>query len=183
MNKNFSQRQKAQHQSKARCWTSPVPKRNFWCGGFSIIEILAVIAVIAIALSSLLGMAVLSLKVSTLMKETNQANALAQETMEAVRNFRDGTAWNSNGLGAMTIGVDYYSRVAGSPASWEFIPGAETIGQFSRKIIFSNVLRDANKNIVPAGGANDPDTKKAAVTVSWKDKKVKIEAYFTNWKQ
>jgi len=26
-------RTEAQHQSKARCWTSPAPKRSFWCGG------------------------------------------------------------------------------------------------------------------------------------------------------
>jgi len=24
--------EKTQHQSKARCWTSPVPKQSFWCG-------------------------------------------------------------------------------------------------------------------------------------------------------
>jgi len=23
---------KTQHQSRARCWTSPAPKRSFWCG-------------------------------------------------------------------------------------------------------------------------------------------------------
>jgi len=31
----FCQNKKeAQHQSKARCWTSPAPKRSFWCGVF-----------------------------------------------------------------------------------------------------------------------------------------------------
>jgi len=75
--------------------------------GISVVEILVIIAIIGVALGSLLGLATFSLKASTSIKETSQANSLAQETMEAVRNFRDGTTWDSDGLGTLTAGVAY----------------------------------------------------------------------------
>lgn len=146
------------------------------------IEILVVIAIITIALSSLLGMAILSLKISNSLKDTSQADVLTRDTMEAIRNFRDGTSWYIDGIGILPNNTDCYFRVSGSSA-WEFVPGVETIDQFSRKVVFYDVMRDANRNIVQADGVVDPDTKKVEVTVSWKDKEIKIEAYFTNWKK
>lgn len=150
--------------------------------GFSIIEILAVIAIITIGLSSLLGLAVSSLKASAVLEETNQANDLAQEDMEAIRNFRDGTSWDSNGLGTLTSGIDYYCKAEGSPEKWQFVQGTETIGIFTRRIVFRNVSRDANGNIVSSGGVVDPDTKEASVFVDWQGKEIELDAYFTNWR-
>ncbi|MBZ9578287.1 prepilin-type N-terminal cleavage/methylation domain-containing protein [Patescibacteria group bacterium] len=151
--------------------------------GISVIEILIVIAIIGIALTSLLGVAAFSLKVSVSIKETTQANALAQEIIEAVRNFRDGTTWDSDGLGTLTTSLAYYpQKTADTPPKWTLIQGEETINGFTRKVIFADVMRDASDNIVGTGGINDPNTKKVTVTVSWKDKKVEIVTYFTNWK-
>jgi len=148
-----------------------------------IIEILIVIAIIFIALTSLLGVATFSLRISTLMKETTQANNLAQETMEAVRNFRDGTSWNIDGLGTLTPNVAYYpKKSADTPPKWTLIQGEEETSGFIRKVVFNDVMRDANDNIVESGGTNDPNTKKATVTVSWRDKKVEIVTYLTNWR-
>lgn len=150
--------------------------------GISIIEILITIAIISIALTSLLGVATFTLKISTLLKETNQANNLAQETIEAVRNFRDGTTWNTNGLGVLTTGVSYHlQKSADTPAKWQLIQGEEIINNFTRKVIFSTVMRDTNDNIIEAGGTVDPNTKKVTATVSWKEKKVEIVTYLTNW--
>lgn len=148
--------------------------------GFSIIEILVAITIIAIAFSSLLGMAVMSLKISATLEQTDQANSLAQESMEAIRNFRDGTSWNENGLGTVLVGTDYHFVVSAS-SSWELVQGPETIGQFSRSIVFINVSRDSDDNIVQSGGTNDPNTKEAEVTVNWTGHQVVLDAYFTNW--
>ncbi|MBZ9572045.1 prepilin-type N-terminal cleavage/methylation domain-containing protein [Patescibacteria group bacterium] len=151
--------------------------------GISIIEILIVIAIIVIAFASLLGVATFSLRVSTLIKETNQANVLAQETIEVVRNFRDGTDWNINGLGTLTVENTYHlEKTADIPPQWNLVLGEETINGFVRKVIFSDVQRDANDNIVETGGTNDPNTKKVTATVSWRDKKVEIVTYLTNWR-
>lgn len=152
--------------------------------GISIVEILVVIAIIGIALVSLLGVATSSLKVSTLIKETTQAKDIGQETIEAIRNFRDGTDWEINGLGTLTTGISYHPKVDAttSPPKWTLVPGEETPDGFTRKVVFESVSRDANDDIVENGGTNDPDTKKVTVTASWKEKKVEIITYLTNWK-
>lgn len=158
--------------------------------GISIIEILIVVAIIIIALTGLLGIATFSLKISILTKETDQANNLAQETIEAVRNFRDGTDWNNDdpnnqydGLGVVTTGIAYHlEKSSDNPLKWMLILGEETVGSFTRKVVFNNVIRDANDNIVETGGINDPNTKKVTVTVSWEERKIEIVTYLTNWK-
>lgn len=158
--------------------------------GISIIEILVVIAIIGITLTSILSLATSSLRVSTSIKETTQANSLAQETMEAIRNFREGINWNNDdpqnkydGLGVVSTGIAYHPEKSSDvPPRWMVVQGEEGMGLFTRKVIFENVLRDANDNIVETGGINDPDTKKVVVTVSWKNKKAEIISYLTNWK-
>ena len=154
--------------------------------GISIIEILIVVAIIGIAFSSLLGLASFSLGVSTLIKQTNQANNLSQEVIEAVRNFRDGTNWNINGLGTLTPGISYYPKKStDTPPKWQLISGEEEIFPFKRKIIIEKVSRDPttdNIEITYNAANDDPNAKKIIVTVSWKDKKVEIVTYLTNWK-
>jgi len=151
--------------------------------GISIVEILIVIAIVGIGLTSLLGVAVFSLKRSIARKETVRADALAQDTIEVVRNFRDGTTWDIDGLGTLITGISYYPQKTGdTPPEWTLIQGEEQITIFSRKVVFGDVRRDANDDIVVSGGTNDPDTRRIIVTISWKDKESKIITYLTNWK-
>ena len=146
--------------------------------GVSIIEILVVIAIISIALVSLLGLAAFSLKTSTSIKETNQANFLAQEAIEAVRSFRDGTTWDADGLGNLTTGIAYHpDKSSDTPPKWQLIQGDETVNGFTRKVNFENVQRDGNDNIIDSGGTDDPNTKKVTITISWKDKIVELITY------
>lgn len=150
--------------------------------GISIIEILIVIAIIIIALISLFGLIAFSLRISTLIKETAQANNLAQETMEAVRNFRDGTDWEINGLGTLATSTVYHLDKSGDvPPKWQLILGEETVDGFTRRVVFDEVYRDANDDIVEVGDI-DPNTIKVITTVSWRDKEVEIVGYLTNWR-
>ena len=149
--------------------------------GITIIEILVVVAIIGIALIALFSVTVFSLKVSLLVKETAEANSLAQEAIEAVRNFRDGTTWNTDGLGTLTVETNYYpEKTSDNPPRWNLVSGQETIGEFTRKIVFKKVFRDANDN-VSESGTEDPDTREIIVTVSWKDKNVRLVTFLTNW--
>lgn len=150
--------------------------------GASIVEILVVVAIVATVLTSLLSVAMFSLKILSSLKKTAQANVLAKETVEAVRNFRDTTDWYVDGLGVLTVGIDYYPEERVSPSSWLLTSGIETINGFARKVVFADVMRDANDEIVVAGGVNDADTKKATIIVSWEDKEMEIVTYFTNWR-
>jgi len=159
--------------------------------GISTIEILIVVAFISIGLTSLLGVISYSLRISTLVKETTQANFMAQEAIEAVRNFRDGTDWNTDGLkdyipaGATTSGA-YHPEldIAFEPPKWKLVSGTEEINVFTRKIVFEKVSRDGNYNIeqIYNQGNDNPDTRKVIVTIFWKDKEVKLVTYLTNWK-
>jgi len=155
--------------------------------GIAVVEILIVISIIAIVVSSLLGVVVFSLKLSASVKETTTADALAQEMVEAVRNFRDGTDWDSDGLGALNTENAYYPEKSGdTPPKWMFTLGEETINGFVRKVVFERVSRDPiynNIEDVYNSSNDDSDTRKIIATVSWKNKKVEIITYFTNWKQ
>ncbi|MEK7510562.1 MAG: type II secretion system protein [Patescibacteria group bacterium] len=162
--------------------------------GLTIIELLVAIGIIGIAFVAVWGLLSSSLGISALQKQTFNATAIAQETMEALRNFRDGVAWNNDdaadildGLGIRVAG-NYYHPVktgSGSPLQWGLIPGQETINGFTRGILFSNVFRDGNDNISISGTA-DPDTKKAEIVVSWNHRgqtyQVRLVTYLTNWK-
>ncbi|MDP2821034.1 MAG: prepilin-type N-terminal cleavage/methylation domain-containing protein [bacterium] len=158
--------------------------------GFTIIEILIVITIAGISFSALLGLAAFSLKNSVLIKETYQANYLAQEMLEIARNLRDGTDWGTGGIGSFSADVAFHpEKTAASPPKWQLISGTETTGIFSRNLVFKRVSRDANDNIEEVfNPANeDANTRKAIATASWNKRgivhKVELFLYLTNWKQ
>lgn len=160
-----------------------MPKRT---AGVSVIEILIVVLVITLCLIGLVALANFSLLASQSYKNTVIAESLARGEIEAVRNFRDGTTWVANGLGTVFLESAYHlAKTADNPPKWQLISGQESSGIFSRQVIFSSVSRDDNDNIVTSGGTIDPETKKAAVTVSWQERgrshQVVLTTYFTNW--
>jgi len=171
-----------------------IGNKSFSQQGVSIVEALIAIAIITIALVSILGLATLSLSVTSITQQTTQATLFAQDTMEALRNFRDGIDWNNDdasneydGLGVVLTGASYYlEQSTDSPPKWKLILGQEVINGFTKSVVFSDVFRDANDDIVTAG-TPDPDTKKAVVTVSWTERGrshgVELVTYLTNWNQ
>ncbi|KKU86549.1 MAG: hypothetical protein A2667_02155 [Candidatus Wildermuthbacteria bacterium RIFCSPHIGHO2_01_FULL_47_27] len=156
--------------------------------GISIVEVLAVILIIGIALGSLLNLAVFSLKSSGATKEEIAAGILAQKTMEEVRSFRDGTSWGSDGLGVLAAGTAYHpiEEPTATSTRWALLDGEEVLGRYTRKVVPENVSRDpVTKNIEAIYNVanNDTETKKIVVTISWGNKTLALTAYLTNWKQ
>ena len=163
--------------------------------GISIVELLVGAGILTLSLSALLGFLAFTLTTSSFLKQQAEATAFAQEALEAVRNFRDGTSWNDDdpqnqydGLGQTQTGVGYRISVSQDiPPRWQLIVDPETLGMYTRSVIFENVQRDVNSNIVAVGGVNAPNTKKVTATVLWsaksKNHQVDIVTYFTNWKQ
>jgi len=152
--------------------------------GISLIDILIVIAIFSVIFSIILGSISFSFSTLNLIKRTIQANNIAIETIEAVRNFRDGTIWDINGLGTLATNTDYYPQATSS--KWQMVQGTEDLNGYERRVIFKDVMRDANGNIVESGGNYDPDTKKVIVNVSWQERgrtyQVEITTYLTNWR-
>ena len=150
--------------------------------GISIIELLVVTAIIFIGLIGLLSAATFSLKFSRLIKENETAKALAEEALEAVRNFRDGTTWDTNGLRILDLDpIVYHPEKIGTPPRWNLALGQETINGFTRKVIIKKVFRDANSDIALVG-TEDANTKLVTATVSWSNRTVEVSTYLTNWK-
>lgn len=147
--------------------------------GFTIIEILIVIFIAGFALAGLMGLYNTSLK--TLAQNENKIKALnlASESLEITRALRN-ESWNN--ISNLTMGSEYYPSKADSPMRWVLNPGTETQGVFSRKIIFENVYRDSNDNIVTAGGTLDPNTKKVSSIVTWPGQNITFVTYLTNWR-
>ena len=155
--------------------------------GVTVVEILIVVFILSVAFTGILGLLVFSLQTLNLIEETTYANFLAQETIEAVRNFRDGTDWSVDGLGTLPTGdtnPHHPGKTGDVPPKWTLVSGEETVNNFTRKIVFESVQRVTGSDDIFEGTGvpySDPDTRKATVTVSWKDKKVEVITYFTNW--
>lgn len=158
--------------------------------GISAIEILIAVAIIALTLTTFLGLATFSLRASLLAKEAIRAKNIAQEVLEAARNFRDGTTWDTDGLETLSTGeaAPYYPEKDGSvPPEWDLVAGEEITNGFTRKVIFYDVQRDGNHNIVESGGTDDPGTKKVKAVVSWQERgkthQIELITYLTDWQE
>ena len=154
--------------------------------GALVIDILIASFFIVSALASLLVLANLSLKASLSANKKTEAKSLVQAAAEAVRNFRDNTDWQSNGLGTLTLGISYHLGKSPDFSYWTLNPGEEQIKGFLREIIFENARRDQNYNIIESGGNEDADTKKLTIIISWQEKQqnrqLSLVTYFTNWR-
>jgi len=157
--------------------------------GSILLEAFIAITVISLAFGVLLDIGTLSVKTSTSIQQSSQANFLLKENMEAARSFRDGTTWSINGLGTVNTGSAnpyYFILDTGiSPNKWILTSGTETTGIFTRKIIFDKVSRDpSTQNIENTYNSShdDSNTKKVTVTVDFSGKTLNLITYLTNWK-
>lgn len=150
--------------------------------GITIIEILIVITIVAFLLLGFFQLSSFSFRVIQHNEKQIKAINLAQEEIEAARNIRD-ESWDN--ISSLTMGADYYPAKSGLPPKWHLSAGSETINSFNRKVVFENVVRDDNDDIVESSGVNDPNTKKVIATVFWAEGEktlyVELITYITNW--
>lgn len=93
-----------------------------------------------------------------------QAAFLEEEGLEAVRILRD-NGWAAN-IAPQTSGARVYLYFNGT--TWTATSSNIYIdGVFERAVVFADVRRDGDQNIVPSGGTVDANTKKVTVSVSW----------------
>lgn len=158
--------------------------------GAVLLDAMVAIIVISIACTVILYIGTSSIKISTLLRQTTEANSQLEEAIEAVRNFRDGKDWATNGLGAMATGsLNPYHLVLNTsvnPPEWNLVSGPETSGIFTKQIIFDRVSRDPSTYDIESvynSSRDDPDTRKVTAIISWQDRTLQIITYFTNWRQ
>ena len=127
--------------------------------GQALVELLVAFAFASVLLPGLITGLVASREGKAQNAQRLEATGLLREGQEALRVIRE-TSWAT----VETNGT-YHPQESG--ASWQLISGSETINGYTRQITISDAYRDANGNIVSAGGTPDPSTKKAIITVSW----------------
>ncbi len=144
------------------------------------VEILIASAIILLTVLTLLGTHALYLKSALANTNSLKATYLAQEGLEAARFLRD-VSWE-NQIEGLSLGTNYYAGLAGS--AWTLSTTASNIDNFSRTLIFNQVERNVNGDIVASGGSVDPNTKLVTATVSWSQngsqKSVSLSTYLTN---
>lgn len=147
-------------------------------------EVIISIALISVVFTTLLGIGFAAMGISASLQKASQANELAKEELEAVRSFRDGTTWASDGIGSLTVATDTYFIIINS--QWQANVGTETTGIFTRKIVFEKSSRDPATKLIESSynsSHDDPNTRKAVVTVTWEGKTTQVVTYLTNWQK
>lgn len=149
--------------------------------GSALLEVLFGISVVSIVLLSLLGAYNVYLKNAFRLTEKVQASFLAEEGIEALRIIRD-NGWNTS-FGTFVSDTPYNFSFEGG--AWKATTTAIIVdGRFWRTFKISAVNRDSSDDIILGGGTNDPNTKKAVVTVSWNSggatSTISISTYLTN---
>lgn len=127
--------------------------------GQSLIELLIVMALMAMLLPVLLGGLITSREGRPQQINRAQAAQRMMEVKEAVRSIREGS-WDS-------IATNGTYHVTNDGVAWSLLSGAETIDGFTTEVVISDVLRDSTNTIVTTGGSIDPSTKQVEVTISW----------------
>ncbi|MBI2454461.1 MAG: prepilin-type N-terminal cleavage/methylation domain-containing protein [Parcubacteria group bacterium] len=154
-------------------------------GGFSLVETIVALGLLALVAA---GLVQLNFTFRSNVGSTSlgvRANALAAETVEAVRALRDENWSNLDGL---TPRADYYLSFSEGLKKWSAVslnPG-KVEAVFTRSFRVFPVYRDsAGGNIVSSGGVLDAETLRVEVIVSWIDrgtlKDQRLISYLSNF--
>ena len=128
--------------------------------GQTLVELLIVIALLAILLPAIVMGLIASRDGKPQQEKRVQASQLMKESGEVVRIIREG--------GWANIETNGTFHPESSGTEWTLASGSETINGITRQIVISDVYRDSVTNaIVETGGVLDPSTKKIELSASW----------------
>jgi Tfp pilus assembly protein PilV len=135
-------------------------------GGFSLVEAVIAVALTAAFILSLSYVNSFYARTALGHAKQLQASFLAEEGIEAARLMRD-SSW-SNQIASLAPGTQYYLYFSGS--AWQATTTATNPTGFERRIVFGEVRRDSNSNIITSGGSVDSGSRLVTTTVSWQEK-------------
>ncbi len=127
--------------------------------GQTLIEILIIIALLAMLLPVLIGGLITSREGRPQQLKRALAAQKIRETKEAMRSIRE-AGWNN-------ISINGTYHVTHDGVSWALSSGSHTENGITTQVVISDVRRDSSHTIVALGGSIDPSTKKIAITTSW----------------
>jgi type II secretory pathway pseudopilin PulG len=151
--------------------------------GFSILEPLLAIGIMAIVFLTIASLMVMSNFETGKANEYQKASWLAQEGMEALRTISFGE------LVTTTVGSLNFVSSTGEWGRWVLEEnGPQTIDLFTRYIAVSELTRNDNCEIDGAGEIMDTDSFKLQSKVEWQDntgqtRDITLETVRTNWEE
>lgn len=154
--------------------------------GIGLIEILIVLAVLAVGFLAVISFLIFSRGVTFQIARVTGATSLAEEAIEAVRGLRD-EGWNATIATLDTATpATYYPKVVGD--KWTLTTTIQPLinNLYTRTVVVEDVGRDGSSDIDPSGGGTpDPNTKKVTATVTWteagRNKQATVTTYITNF--
>ena len=132
----------------------------------SIVEIVIGASIIAVALVVLVNSYTLIARYALSDTKVLKAAMLSEEGVEILKFMRDsGFAAN---IAPLTNGATY--RFSWDDAKWTSTTVHSWIdSRFDRTFVLSAVNRDASNNVVSSGGTLDSGSKKATISVAWRE--------------
>jgi prepilin-type N-terminal cleavage/methylation domain-containing protein len=145
--------------------------------GFTLVELTLAIAIFVIVAASTAAPVIGSHMSSLANQKYVRANAILNETWEAVRSIR------SRGWGNITNQVYGLTQINGY---WEFTDAPDEADGFTRSVTVSDAERDPSGNLVGSGGTADPDTKRIIIQLTWhltpyETRQLESESILTNY--
>ena len=156
--------------------------------GALLLELLIAISLLAVVLAVAVNGVFLSMQSNKISGERDIANALATESLEAVRSITEENWANIYGL---TKTTQHYYPIQ-SAGAWTLVPGDEIVTlngvAYTRYITVTDVSRDSiTRNIEPVYilADDDPSTQQVTVSVTWNTGSpatVTLSNYYFRWK-
>lgn len=132
--------------------------------GISIVEIIVAAGILGVVVVGISGAIQIYLKIVYQNTRETQAVILLDETAEALQYLRD-VSYSSN---FETIDENEEYTIFWNGTGYELGTSPITLPyDMTRTITFEDVVRDGSDQIVESGGSDDPDTKKALITITW----------------
>jgi len=146
--------------------------------GISLVEVVIGVAIAGLVIVFVSHTLTLFFASSEETLNRTQALYLAEEGQEILRYVRD-EDWDTIGTD-LSVGTTYYFYVSDTEIGTTTAP--ETVGDFARSFVLSNVARDntTDDDIVFSGGTNDAGSRFATTTVSWGSDSVSLFSLLTN---
>ncbi len=127
--------------------------------GVSLVELLLAVAIAGLVMPAIISGFISSRQGLVQQSQREIAVTYYREAQEAVRSVREA------GWSAFAVNGTYYPRIVSG--AWKLTAGTQTIGDYTRNIVISDVQRNVAGQIVSSGGTYDPSTKKIVITVGW----------------
>lgn len=131
------------------------------------VEIVIAASIMSVALVSLVAVYGIVEKLAFANVRALQATELTEEGVEALKFMRD-SSWTTN-IATLTNSTPY--RFYWNGTTWTSTTSARYIdNRFDRSFVLSAVNRDpSTHNVVTSGGTVDSGSRKAVITVGWKE--------------